>query len=128
VAPLIYLDTHVVVWLFTGDVSRLSARARDLVEGQALLISPAVCLELQYLFETGKASQPARAVVEALGRDLGLKICEHPFPTVVEQALDVSWTRDPFDRLIVSQAALRQSTLLTRDRNIRDNYPTAVWD
>jgi PIN domain nuclease of toxin-antitoxin system len=32
-----------------------------------------------------------------------------------------------FDRLIVAQARVSGSTLLTKDRTIRENYPPAVW-
>jgi PIN domain nuclease of toxin-antitoxin system len=63
-----------------------------------------------------------------LERDLGLKVCDLPFPAVVEVALGQSWTRDPFDRLIASQALLRGATLVTRDRVIRDHFPQAVWE
>jgi len=47
---------------------------------------------------------------------------------VVNKALDVTWTEDPFDRLIVANAqANHQAKLITRDRSIRKNYPRAVW-
>ena len=126
-APLIYLDTHVVAWIFAGRIDLLPSSVRDLLDEHDLLISPAVELELQYLYEIGRTAKPARQVIEALGRDVGLEVCDLPFPRVVEVALDQSWTRDPFDRLIVSQALLRQAPLVTRDQPIRDNYPAATW-
>jgi PIN domain nuclease of toxin-antitoxin system len=46
---------------------------------------------------------------------------------LVGHGLDLSWTRDPFDRLVVSQAALADSILITRDRLILEHYPKAVW-
>jgi len=42
--------------------------------------------------------------------------------------LEQTWTRDPFDRLIVSQARLADVPLLTRDRTIHTHYPRAIWD
>ncbi|HLK10954.1 MAG TPA: hypothetical protein VKW76_06200 [Candidatus Binatia bacterium] len=42
---LIYLDTHVVAWLYAGRVDLLSARAIQLVNDEDLRISPAVVLE-----------------------------------------------------------------------------------
>ena len=66
-------------------------------------------------------------VVEALGRDVGLKVCGLPFPEVVEVALGQNWTRDPFDRLIVSQATLRGIDLITKDELIRQHFEQAVW-
>ena len=38
-----------------------------------------------------------------------------------------SWTRDPFDRIIVAQAALRRTSLITKDAVIRADYNRALW-
>ncbi len=50
-AAVIYLDTHVVVWLFSGRTELLSSRAVNAIENHDLLISPIVSLELQYLYK-----------------------------------------------------------------------------
>lgn len=50
-----------------------------------------------------------------------------PFSDVVREACKIKWTRDPFDRLITSQAALRKTILITKDETIRRFYPEAVW-
>lgn len=126
-ASLIYLDTHVVAWMFAGRADLLPSVVRASLEENDLLISPAVTLELQYLFEVGRTAEPARTVLEVLGREVGLKVCDLPFPAVVEVALDQNWTRDPFDRLIVSQASLRGVPLISKDRSIRDHFPQTVW-
>jgi PIN domain nuclease of toxin-antitoxin system len=91
------------------------------------MISPAVTLELQYLFEIRRTAEPARTVIETLTREVGLKVCDLPFAEVAEVALAQSWTRDPFDRLIVSQAALRGAALVSKDQDIRDHFQQAVW-
>ena len=127
-APLIYLDTHVVTWMFAGRLDLFPARVRELLDSSDLLISPAVQLELQYLFEIRRTAEPAKVVLESLGREVGLKVCDLPFPDVVEIALSLDWTRDPFDRLLVSQAELRGTPLITKDRHIRDHFPRAVWN
>lgn len=124
---LTYLDTHIAAWLYAGRTDLLPPQVRAFLEERELWISPAVELELQYLFEVGRTAVPARQVVESLAREIGLKVCGLPFPRVVEAALDQSWTRDPFDRLIVSQAALRDMTLVTKDGMIRERYPKAFW-
>lgn len=126
-APLIYLDTHVVVWLFSERFDLLSPLGRSLIEGNDLYISPMVGLELQYLFETRRISRPAQEVVDTLIRDLGLIICDLPFEQIVRAAWRESWTRDPFDRILVSQARLRGAPLLTQDSTIRKRYEDAVW-
>ena len=127
-APLIYLDTHVVVWLRAGRTHLLPSPARTLLEENDLLVSPFVVLELQYLFEIQRVTEPAETVLAALTRDLGLGVCDSPFSEVARVALGLSWTRDPFDRIIVSQALLRDAPLLTKDPHLRAHYPRAVWD
>lgn len=121
-----YLDTHVVVWLAAGQVELLSPRARQLVEADTLRISPMVLLELQYLYEVGKVGAPGAAVLERVAPALGLRVCEERFFTVAREAALHTWTRDPFDRIIVAQAG--PHCLLTKDRLIREHCPSAVWD
>jgi PIN domain nuclease of toxin-antitoxin system len=127
-AALIYLDTHVVAWLFAGRLDLLPIAARRLLDASDLLISPMVELELEYLFETRHTAKPGHEVVESLRQELGLRICDLPFPQVIEAALKQTWTRDPFDRILVGQAALRQAPLLTKDAVIRQHYAHATWD
>jgi PIN domain nuclease of toxin-antitoxin system len=123
----VYLDTHVVVWLYAGAVELLSDRARELIEGADLLVSPMVLLELEYLFEAGRTREHGQAVFDGVDRAVGVDICDAGFRHVARMAATLSWTRDPFDRVIVAQALSRESLLLTRDRSIRDNYSRAVW-
>ena len=126
-AALIYLDTHVVAWLFAGRLELLPAGVRRLLDTSELMISPAVELELEYLFEIQRTVKPGREVVAALNREIGLKICDLPFPQVIAAAIQQSWTRDPFDRLLVGQAAARPAPLLTKDDAIRRHYGQAIW-
>ncbi len=126
-AGVVYLDTHVVVYLYQGTVDRLSPAARRAIEDHELLVSPAVVLELEYLHEIGRLAPNASRVAGALARDVGLQVCPLPFPTVVEQALGEKWGRDPFDRLIVAQAKAKGATLVTKDEKIRRHYPQALW-
>ena len=86
-----------------------------------------VRLELQYLYEIGRVTRPATLVLDALQAALGLRICDAPFPAVARAAESETWTRDPFDRMIVAQASLREAPLLTRDRVLHQHYDRAVW-
>jgi PIN domain nuclease of toxin-antitoxin system len=125
---LIYLDTHVVVWLYAGLAEKFSVLARSLINKHELYISPMVRLELQYLFEIGRVTERSDIVLADLLSRIGLKICESDFNLIVEQALRVDWTRDPFDRLIVANALINGDILLTKDRNILTNYTNAKWN
>jgi len=124
---MIYLDTHVLLWLHATLLDRFTARGRRLLEQNDLLISPCVKLELQYLFEIGRTTVPADLVVDDLEAQIGLGICDLPFGIVVNRALALGWTRDPFDRLICAQALCRGIPLLTKDKTIRRRVELAVW-
>ena len=127
-APLIYLDTHVVAWLYATGAGALSQRAADTIDrSEDVRISPIVCLELQYLFEIGRVGEPAVTVVDALAGTMGLTVCTVTFASVVYEAEKIAWTRDPFDRLIVAQAGLHAAPLVTKDDTLRAHYPGAVW-
>jgi PIN domain nuclease of toxin-antitoxin system len=118
----------VIVWLCEKKLEKLTKAAKAAIEESDLLISPMVLLELQYLFELKRIVQPAQALAGQLEAEIGLTICDHPFPLIVEKSLLESWTRDPFDRMIVAHArANRYSPLVTSDEKIRDHYSKAIW-
>jgi PIN domain nuclease of toxin-antitoxin system len=124
---LIYLDTHVVAWLFAGESGLLSPKARESIEQNALLISPMVVLELQLLKEIGRLAVAADTIVEELHARIGVEVCDLPFQRVVASARSVTWTRDPFDRVIVGHAVAADRRLLTKDRSIRRRFREAFW-
>lgn len=127
-AVIAYLDTNVVVWLAQGDLARITAKARKVLESAELRISPMVLIELEYLREVGRIRFGARDILRKLAREISLSVCDLPFLTVTEAAIDEKWTRDPFDRFIVSQAkASGLARLVTADEEIRSHYPRAIW-
>lgn len=124
---MIYLDTHIVVWLYAGLTGKFNGAARELINEHDPIISPMVRLELQYLYEIQRVTATAESIVEDLSAQIGLRICTKPFNEVVSRALPYNWTRDPFDRLIVAHAALGNDLLISKDEAILDNYPHARW-
>lgn len=124
---VVHLDTHVVVWLYAGEPERLSKVAAALIESSAVAISPAVVLELQYLHEIKRVTEPAGHVVDDLRGRIDLTVDDLAFSTVVTEALGLSWTRDPFDRLITAHARARDAILLSADKRIQKHYARATW-
>ena len=125
---MIYLDTHVVLWLCEGLVERLSKTARRAIEENSLLISPMVRLELQYLFEIKRCTRASHLILGELQSQIGLTVCDLPFDEVVRKATEITWTRDPFDRLIVANASCKGLRLLTKDAGIRRHTKLAIWN
>ena len=124
---MMYLDTHVVVWLYAGELDRIPASASELIEDHDLVISPAVLLELQFLKEIKRISADPMLILQTLEETIGLQLCHLDFSKVVIGALSQTWTRDPFDRMIAAQASVRNELLLTKDRVIRRNCSVACW-
>jgi PIN domain nuclease of toxin-antitoxin system len=123
-----YLDTNVVIFLHSGNVSRLSQRAMDQIESSDLLVSAMVLLELEMLYEQGAIRCPAARVLSDLNQQVGLSACQLPMAAVVGSALQIKWTREPGDRLIVANAmANNDAPLISSDRRIQENYPNTIW-
>lgn len=123
----VYLDTHVTLWLYAGEVARISRRAAAAINDEPLAISPVVLLELQCLHEIGRITVAPDTVVADLARRIGLAVLDRPIELLVRHALDLGWTRDPFDRLIVAQASLDGAALITTDAMLRRHYAKALW-
>ncbi|HEX3894655.1 MAG TPA: PIN domain-containing protein [Rudaea sp.] len=120
------LDTHVAASLYEGRRNRLSMRARGMLDRDLAVISPAVLLELEFMHEIGRTRSGARIVARYLGEELDIRIAEDSFAQVAEGALDLIFTRDPFDRLIVAHAVVLKVPLITFDAQIQANYSRAM--
>jgi PIN domain nuclease of toxin-antitoxin system len=96
---VILLDTNALIWLEQGR-----SRARPLRTGrERLYISPANLLELQFLLESGRLRFRGVAIADLVQRGPWL-LDDPPSAAWFENALDLGWTRDPFDRLLVAHA------------------------
>jgi PIN domain nuclease of toxin-antitoxin system len=105
----------------------LSETAAQLINDKDLYVSPMVILEIHRLKEIGRLNVAGDKVSQDLSQRIGLRICDIPFPQIIQAAGTQIWTRDPFDRVIVGQATVRDKPLLTKDQTIRDHFPEAVW-
>lgn len=123
-----YLDTHVVIFLHSGDVSRISVNARNQIESTDVLISPMVLVELEMLYDKGTLRYPSSQILADLSQQVGLSVCQLPMAQTVRSALTIKWTREPGDLLIVANAiANNHAPLVTRDERIRAGYNNAIW-
>lgn len=122
-----HLDTHVAIWLAAGEKRRLKSARRRLRQ-DAVFVSPIVALELQLLFEIGRLRHSATVVLGLLSEAHGITQAPGELLELADRARALSWTRDPFDRLIVAHAIARQATLLTADQVILAHCEQARWD
>lgn len=119
------LDTHVVLWEFSGS-RRISRTAQDALEqATELFFSVGSFAEIGAKAAIGKLSVPEdlylyvlRTGVQILRLDAehGLAVAQLPMHH-----------RDPFDRLLIAQARSEQLTIVTADRRIAD-YDVSLVD
>jgi PIN domain nuclease of toxin-antitoxin system len=107
---VILLDTNAVVWM-----DRHHPRARRLAGAtQRLYLSPATLLELQLLIEVGRL-RLRDGTIGDLTSDPRWLLDDPPAAAWFERAIELTWTRDPFDRLLVAHARLRGWRLASGD-------------
>lgn len=115
------LDTHFVLWIVTG-----SDRLADfpwIERYRPWGVSPISLLEIQYLAEIGRVEVRNPEFSDALANDPRFVIDEIPMVPLIRRAIELTWTRDPFDRLIAAHSSVRRLPLCTTDRNICLHHP-----
>jgi PIN domain nuclease of toxin-antitoxin system len=110
---VILLDTNALIWLERGHT-----RTRRLLEaGHRLYISPANILELQFLDEANRIRFRTGSVQSIVDDDRWM-LDDPPAVPWFLRAVDLRWTRDPFDRLLVAHAQIRRWRFATSDSRI----------
>ena len=107
---MILLDTNALIWLEQGHPRSRTLQQAD----RQLYVSPATLLELQFLIEVGRIRLRS-GTLDRLADDDRWLLDDPPAAAWFRQALDLSWTRDPFDRLLVAHARLRGWQFATAD-------------
>jgi PIN domain nuclease of toxin-antitoxin system len=115
---MILLDTNALIWL-----EQRHPRMRVLTRrAQRLYISPANLLELQFLLEAGRIRLRSATVADVAQNGQWI-LDDPPAASWFAKALELGWTRDPFDRLLVAHARLRGWRLATGDTVLLERLP-----
>jgi PIN domain nuclease of toxin-antitoxin system len=124
------LDTPGFLWSIV-EPDRLSERARHLIKDSAndIFLSGATAWEIAIKYSKGRLELPVEldSFVTSGMSDLGLRA----LPIEISHALHVARLPrhhdDPFDRLLVAQAALEELPLITSDPNIARYNIEILW-
>ena len=132
---LLVTDTHPLVWYITAQSNKLPAKVRlafdDAVEGRCAIFIPAIVLwELSLLIK----SKMVRTSVS-----LEEYVQEHFFAKAISildletedilRSQGLTFSRDPFDALIVAMTLRVDCPLITADGIIHDQKPCELfWD
>jgi PIN domain nuclease of toxin-antitoxin system len=115
------LDTQVLLWCL-AEPNRLSRRIRRRIESatERVIVSAVSAWEIEIKRALGKLTAPddlAHQLMERRFTELELRI-EH----VTELWTLPDLHKDPFDRMLVAQAAFEDLTIVTADEKVRA-YP-----
>lgn len=124
------LDTHAFIWSFHAP-EMLSVRARELMEDRenSLYLSIVSVLEMQIKIQLGKLrfaiGLPELIETQQLKNDIQILALEpgHVYKLTELPALH----KDPFDRLLVSQALSTGAALLSADPIVAHYAATVLW-
>ncbi len=120
----VLLDTHFLLWIVL-DVPRID-EFPWLDQYRPWGVSPVSLLEIQFLADVGRLEVRSPEFGEAIGADARFAIDEVPLLSLIDQALPLSWTRDPFDRLLAAHSEARRAPLCTLDRALREHHGLIV--
>lgn len=123
-APSVLIDTHILLWLLS-DSKRLK-EISWLDDGSRWTISPISLLEMKFLQEVGKLDIDLSEIIKRLRQDERFVIDDIHLEDLCLAALDLSWTRDPFDRLLVAHSLVRALPFGTQDQLIRKNFSRVI--
>jgi PIN domain nuclease of toxin-antitoxin system len=124
VSDLFLLDTHILIWLNSGDNRITKATLARLREADSVIYSAASAWEIAIKQSAGKLQslQPVSAYARK-GRIPELPVTTRHAEIAGKLPLH---HRDPFDRMLVAQAIAEDLTLVSADRRLKD-YDVQIW-
>mgnify|MGYP000048845553 CR=1 FL=1 len=130
----ILLDTHILVWFFSGD-EQLSQKARDMIADEDNEIYYSILSAWEV--EIKHTSRPDKL---SLSCENFISYCEElkfiPLPIEIKHILQIGNLnrkektpphRDPFDRAMLCQAMSENMIFMTHDERIAEYVTTCVY-
>ena len=117
----ILLDTHLLLWAL-AQPSKLPAAARRQIDSAEVFVSAASIWEVSIKSALGKLKADPRAVLAAI-EPSGFNLLAITGEHAAKVAELPRHHDDPFDRILVAQAAVEPMVLLTNDQALRDYGP-----
>jgi PIN domain nuclease of toxin-antitoxin system len=129
---MIFLDTHVLVWM-ANDPKRLSKKAREAIrearEKTGVAIADMTLWELAWLAENGRLQ--VSGSVESFVRETAARVQTVPItPEIAAIAVQLppAFPKDPAGRLIAATAIVESAPLVTADERIRQaKVVQTIW-
>jgi len=124
------LDTHVLLW-FDGAPEKLSKKVLDILldENNELYLSHVSIWEMQIKHQLGKLviDTKLKELISSQQKINGLQLLNIEPEHIYSLSELPSHHRDPFDRMLISQAMTEEMTLLTIDEKIQLYQKQVNW-
>jgi PIN domain nuclease of toxin-antitoxin system len=111
------LDTHIALWGITADTSLGDEFLDRLRHDPDIFLSPVTLWEITIKQKAGKLDGPPDLAERV--RDMGFRELPVTHAHAIAAGRLPVHHRDPFDRMLVAQAAVEGLTLVTRDTSIQ---------
>jgi len=123
-------DTHAFLW-WDMQSARLSPAALAVCQdlSNELVLSIVSVWEIQIKQQLGKLqlSAPLREVIEKQQSTNGIELLPIELPHILGLSELPDHHKDPFDRLLISQANAEQLTLIAVTRRLLDTLSKSLW-
>ena len=124
------LDTHTLLWFINGD-NRLNKRLIECIENynNEIFISSVSLWEIAVKINIGKLKL-RKEYKEFIPKQLeinNIEILNISHTHLIENINLPMHHRDPFDRLIISQALAENLTIITKDGNFKKYKIKLIW-
>ena len=121
------IDTHILLWSLY-DSSLLSENTKKVLEEEECYVSIASLWEMSIKSSIGKLKlkQSIQEIADTC-RKYGIQILNIS-PKHCDQMMELPLIhRDPFDRIIISQAKVERCTIITKDQFIPQYDVRTLW-
>jgi PIN domain nuclease of toxin-antitoxin system len=124
------LDTHTLLWYLDESLNnKLSEKAFDAIkkaeERGTIYISVITLVEILYLVEKGRIQQDFNFILKML--EESESYCIVPLDISILLEIESLKNLETHDRIILSTAKATNSTLISKDEVIRNNYQEVLW-
>jgi PIN domain nuclease of toxin-antitoxin system len=120
------LDTHVFLWAL-ADPDKLSPAARQAIQNpdNTVYVSAVTAVEISIKAALGKLDAPTGLQEEIRQRGFSELPLSYSHGEALRRLADLH--ADPFDRLLIAQAAEENLVVITRDEKFRSYPIKLIW-
>jgi len=123
------LDTQALIWFINAD-AKLSEKAKEIIENQdnTLFISIISFWEMAIKLKKGKLNLavPLQSIIESIETSEMQILPILSETTLILEKLE-EYHKDPFDRMLIAQAMLEKTPIISVDENFKFYDIQVIW-